>query len=94
MAYSYSMIYAHKLMYRQITLGLVQLTENIHLSTLLSYWGLLDLILLVRLRVCVVSLSTVHLPAPPILAIVVQPLQDVDGVIDKQGQPGQAKEDP
>lgn len=88
------------LIYRQIFLQLGHLTEISTLfSTLLSYWGLLDLIFFVHLRVCVVALCTsrvflLHLPAPPLFDVGVEPLQDVNGVIDKQGQPGQAEEDP
>lgn len=88
------------LIYRQIFLQLGHLTEISTLfSTLLSYWGLLDLIFLVHLRVCVVAPCTsrvflLHPPAPPLFDVGVEPLQDVNGVIDKQGQPGQAEEDP
>lgn len=49
------------LLYRQIALqlGHLTVTENVTLfSTLLSYWGLLDRLFLVHLRVWIVALCT------------------------------------
>lgn len=78
----------------------IQLTEISTLfSTLLSYWGLLDLVFLVHLTVwgvapCTSRVFLLHPPSPPLFEVGVEPLQDVNGVIDNQRQPGQAKEDP
>ena len=68
-------------------------------SSLLSYWRLLDLVFLLHLslrglRLSAAGLFLRPLPPPPLLEVGVEPLQDVDGVVDEQGEPGQAEEDP
>lgn len=91
---------SHILIYRQIILQLGQLTEIFTLfCRLLSFGRPLDLIFLLHLCVWVVTLCTARLfllllSTPPLFEVGVEPLQDVDGVVDKQGQPGQAEEDP
>lgn len=91
---------SHILIYRQMILQLGQLTEIFtFFCRLLCYRRLLDLIFLLHLCLWVVTLCTARLfplllSTPPLFEVGVEPLQDVNGVVDKQGQPGQAEEDP
>jgi len=80
------------LVYRQTILYLAPLAELFPwFCSLLSYRGLLDLALVVG---AVARLALWFLSVPPLFEVAVEPLQDVDGVVDEEGQPGQAEEDP
>lgn len=54
-------------------------------------WGLLCLL---ALNTRLLRPLSLRWPCPHLLAVGVKSLQDINGVVDKQSQPGQAKEDP
>lgn len=77
----------------EISSSVVFLCLTLFSFFLLIHWWLLDLLLLQAWVVKFFLLPTIC-GGPPAFEVGVEPLQDVDGVVDDQCQPCQAEEDP